>query len=839
MPSISSLPYYCNVGVAEAARSAGAHYFDLTEDVEVTRAVRAHRRRRPAGVRAAVRARARASSASRRTRSISHFDELRSVKLRVGALPQHPNNVLKYSLTWSTEGLINEYGNPCEAIVDGTARRSSRRSRASRRSRSTARCTRRSTPRAGWARWARPTAQRAQTMDYKTIRYPGHCAQMRLLMNDLKLNHDRATLKRVLENAVPQTLQDVVIVYVAVAGQQDGELREENYVSKIYPQVIAGRLWSAIQVTTAAGITAVVDLVLPSPAGTRASCAQEDFRCPTCSPTASASYYAHGGSKDVSARGGRQRPDRPPARHCSSEDASHDATTVSCRAFGLGTRSMPAPGRGTAGWSKDIAGAADRLGQSRHRRSDRQRARRDRGASTSASCVGAREVAASLAHGARAEARRGRAAARRRAARAQDDARQPGVARDGQDQGRRRRRSAGDDRHRRLRGRPVAHALRPDDALGAAAAPHVRAVASARRGRHHQRLQFSGRRVGVERVPRRDLRRRQRVEALAEDAARARSPCSTSAIACSSSTGCRRSSSCSSTAAPSSRRASSTTGASTSSRSPARRRSAARSASAWRARLGKCLLELGGNNAIIVDEYAESRSRRARRSCSARSARPASAAPRTRRVFVHESRLAELEQRLARRVRAGAHRRSARVGHADGSADRRGRGAALRGGRSDRRRKRPATGHESSAACDGGRYGRLVALHRGRIDQRTHQRAGLERIADAHLRVGVRPGAARAPSSRDSCTNRRRVSCSAGRPCRPRRTRSAGTARLRFADSSTMIALLPPSSSRLLPRRARDALADLAADRGRAGERHQRDAPVVDEARRELGAARR
>ncbi len=77
-------------------------------------------------------------------------------------------------------------------------------------------------------------------MNYKTIRYPGHCEQMRLLMNDLKLNQDRATLKRILENAVPQTLQDVVIVYVAVTGRQDGELREENYVNKIYPQVIAG-----------------------------------------------------------------------------------------------------------------------------------------------------------------------------------------------------------------------------------------------------------------------------------------------------------------------------------------------------------------------------------------------------------------------------------------------------------------------------------------------------------------------------------------------------------------------------------------------------------------------
>src|SRR5688572_30762521 len=37
---ISGLPYYCNVQVAEIARKLGMHYFDLTEDVEVTRAVR-------------------------------------------------------------------------------------------------------------------------------------------------------------------------------------------------------------------------------------------------------------------------------------------------------------------------------------------------------------------------------------------------------------------------------------------------------------------------------------------------------------------------------------------------------------------------------------------------------------------------------------------------------------------------------------------------------------------------------------------------------------------------------------------------------------------------------
>ena len=102
----------------EAARKAGTHYFDLTEDVEVTRAVRAiatganHAFVPQCGLAPGFISIAAAEL-------ITHFDELRSVKLRVGALPQHPNNVLKYSLTWSTEGLINEYGNPCQAIVDG------------------------------------------------------------------------------------------------------------------------------------------------------------------------------------------------------------------------------------------------------------------------------------------------------------------------------------------------------------------------------------------------------------------------------------------------------------------------------------------------------------------------------------------------------------------------------------------------------------------------------------------------------------------------------------------------------------------------------------------------
>jgi saccharopine dehydrogenase-like NADP-dependent oxidoreductase len=297
---VSSLPYYCNPTVALAARNAGAHYFDLTEDVEVTRKVRAIADgAATAFVPQCGLAPGFVSIAANEL--ITHFDSLRSVKLRVGALPQHPNNVLKYSLTWSTEGLINEYGNPCLAIaegrlveaaplegleeieIDGTSYEAFNTS-------------------GGLGSLGETYGDRCEQMNYKTMRYPGHCEQVRLLMNDLKLNQDRDTLKRILENAVPQTLQDVVVIYVAVTGRQEGELREENYVNKVYPQEIAGRLWSAIQVTTAAGLTAVLDLVMNDPDAYRGFVRQEQFRLPQILANRFGSWYARGGDKSVSGR---------------------------------------------------------------------------------------------------------------------------------------------------------------------------------------------------------------------------------------------------------------------------------------------------------------------------------------------------------------------------------------------------------------------------------------------------------------------------------------------------------------------------------------------------------
>jgi saccharopine dehydrogenase-like NADP-dependent oxidoreductase len=299
MAVISSLPYYCNEVVAEVAREQNLHYFDLTEDVEVTRAVRKLAQdANTVFVPQCGLAPGFISIAAHEL--IQHFDDLRSVKLRVGALPQHPNNVLKYSLTWSTDGVINEYGNLCQSIVDGAETDvlplegleaieiDGTKYEAFNTS-------------GGLGSLSDTYGDKVTTMNYKTIRYPGHCEQMRLLMNGLKLNHDRGTLKRVLENAVPQTLQDVVIIYSAVTGHQDGELREENYVNKVYPQVVAGRLWSAIQITTAAGICSVMDLILTNQPDRKGFIAQEEFSLKDILENRFGRFYAHGGSNQTSA----------------------------------------------------------------------------------------------------------------------------------------------------------------------------------------------------------------------------------------------------------------------------------------------------------------------------------------------------------------------------------------------------------------------------------------------------------------------------------------------------------------------------------------------------------
>jgi saccharopine dehydrogenase-like NADP-dependent oxidoreductase len=155
--------------------------------------------------------------------------------------------------------LINEYGNPCEAVhggrlievlpleglehfsLDGIDYEAFNTS-------------------GGVGTLAETLSGNVRNLDYKTIRYRGHRDLMAFLMNELRLNDRRDLLKDVLENAVPITLQDVVLSFCTVTGWKDGRLIQVTDARKIYHGVCFGDQWSAIQITTAGSLCAVLDL---------------------------------------------------------------------------------------------------------------------------------------------------------------------------------------------------------------------------------------------------------------------------------------------------------------------------------------------------------------------------------------------------------------------------------------------------------------------------------------------------------------------------------------------------------------------------------------------------
>lgn len=281
---LSAAPFHLTTSVARAARNAGAHYFDLTEDRASARAVAAMARDIDGDAPAvlmpqcglapgfvSVAAAALASS----------FDELRSVYLRVGALPQFPANALKYNLTWSTDGLINEYCNPCEAIVDGELREVPPLEELEALSLDGIAYEAFNTS-GGLGTLCETLRGRVESLNYKTVRYPGHCDIAKLLVRDLRLARRRDVLKDVLETAIPATDQDVVLVFVSVSGVRDRVLTQETFARKVYASDVSGRRLSAIQLTTAVGICAMADLVreekLPTSGFIRQEqCALEEF----------------------------------------------------------------------------------------------------------------------------------------------------------------------------------------------------------------------------------------------------------------------------------------------------------------------------------------------------------------------------------------------------------------------------------------------------------------------------------------------------------------------------------------------------------------------------------
>jgi saccharopine dehydrogenase-like NADP-dependent oxidoreductase len=271
---VSCAPFHCNPLIASVAKRRGVHYLDLTEDVKVTKAVEELAKG------AAVAFVPQCGLAPgfitiAANHLITGMSEIREVKMRVGALPRNPSNRLKYNLTWSTAGLVNEYCNPCEALIDGEFVLLPAMENLERLTIDGIEYEAFNTS-GGLGTFAATLRGRARNVTYKSMRYPGHNELMKFLLQDLRFIDDQPGLCRMLENAVPGSDQDQVVIFVSASGSSGGRLLERTYATTIRHGVIDAKSWTAIQITTAAGICAVLDLLAAGKLPQKGFVRQED-----------------------------------------------------------------------------------------------------------------------------------------------------------------------------------------------------------------------------------------------------------------------------------------------------------------------------------------------------------------------------------------------------------------------------------------------------------------------------------------------------------------------------------------------------------------------------------
>lgn len=286
---VSCLPYNLNLPIAKAAYKLGVHYFDLTEDVPTTTAIREMAETATAvmapqcGLAPGLIGIVGADLAKR-------FTKLRDIELRVGALPRYPNGLLGYSFTWSPAGVINEYLNDCEVISNGVKKMVPALDGSEVINIEGQEFEAFSTS-GGLGTMCETYAGRVDTLNYKTIRYPGHAKLMRFLLYELILKEKRELVEQILTEAKPPVQDDVVYVYAVVEGWKGTILEREEFFRAYHPRKIDGQHWRAISWTTAGSVAAVVEMVADGALPQKGFLKQEDIPFEAYLDTQNGSFF--------------------------------------------------------------------------------------------------------------------------------------------------------------------------------------------------------------------------------------------------------------------------------------------------------------------------------------------------------------------------------------------------------------------------------------------------------------------------------------------------------------------------------------------------------------------
>lgn len=249
---LASTPYYLNKPIAAACAAAGVDYFDLTESVDVTDYVKSLGGSSKFVTQCGLAPGMVSIIAGELARRLSRVE---SIQIRVGALPVNANNHLGYYRTWNTEGLINEYIHPCPAVVEGrltnlqpladteVVTMGGKTFEAANTS-------------GGIGSLAESYAGRARSVNYKTLRWPGHWSHIKFLAEDLGLAKNFRTYVDLFNKHLPSTTADAIYILINVEGYTDGGSRVVEQYSK---EIHATPGTTGIQASTAGGVMAVLD----------------------------------------------------------------------------------------------------------------------------------------------------------------------------------------------------------------------------------------------------------------------------------------------------------------------------------------------------------------------------------------------------------------------------------------------------------------------------------------------------------------------------------------------------------------------------------------------------
>src|SRR5690606_15810726 len=179
--TMCALPYYFNPAMTAAAIEVGSHFCDLGGNTAIVmRQKEMHAEARDRGVSVVADCGLAPGMVNiLAEEGIRRLDHPRAVRIKVGGLPQHPEPPLDYQVVYSLEGVVDYYTTLSWILRDGQPLQVEALSEVEELEFPGAGRLEAFHTAGGLSTMAQRYAGRVETMEYKTLRYPGHARIMR------------------------------------------------------------------------------------------------------------------------------------------------------------------------------------------------------------------------------------------------------------------------------------------------------------------------------------------------------------------------------------------------------------------------------------------------------------------------------------------------------------------------------------------------------------------------------------------------------------------------------------------------------------------------------------